>query len=80
MSELHRHSYSLRVMGPAPADLKVDDGELWAEIERDREPHDDDLAAVQRWLGDLLEETADKLNALLPEGWYAKIEEGAGRD
>ncbi len=32
--------------------------------------------AVLRWLGDILSELEDQLNALLPLEWYAKIEDG----
>ena len=74
------YTYSLRVMGDAIETIKEDDPELWAEIERDREPHDDDAGALERWLGGLLNETEDALSSLLPLGWYSKIEEGTTDD
>jgi hypothetical protein len=68
-------NYTLRVMGDSVADIREDDPELWEEIERERDSQDSDEQAVARWLGGLLQETEDKLDALLPIGWYAKIEE-----
>jgi hypothetical protein len=75
MTDRTPYPYVLRIMGDAPEQIREDDPELWAEIERDREPHDDDNGAVLRWLGGLLSETEDALNALLPANFYAKIEE-----
>lgn len=65
----------LRVMGDSAATIREDDEELWAEIERDRDSQDSDEQAVERWLGGLLQETEDALNALLPNGFYCKIED-----
>jgi hypothetical protein len=75
-----RRLYTLRVEGQSVADIREDDEELWAEIERDREPQDDEEQAVKRWLGGLLSETEDKLSSLLPAGWYARIEERTNDD
>lgn len=76
-----RRIYTLRIEGQAAEDIREDDPELWEEIERDREPHDNDEQSVERWLGGLLQETEDKLNALLPAEWYVKIEsKGEGDD
>lgn len=75
-AEKIRYLHTLRIMGDSPADLRDLDEEVWAEIERDRDPQDSDGEAVLRWLGGLLSEVEDTLNSLLPLGWYAKIEDG----
>ena len=64
----------LRIMGDTASAIREEDPELWDEIDRDRDSQDDDEQAVDRWLGGLLQETEDKLNALLPAEWYVKIE------
>ena len=73
-----RRLFTLRIEGQSVEDIRDDDPELWDEIERDREPHDDDEQAVQRWLGGLLSETEDALSSLLPAGWYSKIDDTKG--
>lgn len=72
----HDYIFRLRIRGEDVETIKAEDSELWEEIERDRESHDDDAAAVTRWLGDFLQDAENTLNVALPIGWYAKIEEG----
>lgn len=71
-----KYLHTLRIMGPTPESIRDNDPDLWAEIERDRSAQDDDNDAVLRWLGDLLEDATDTLNGLLPNHWYAKVEDG----
>jgi len=71
-----RYPHTLRIMGASAIQIREEDPDLWAEIERDRAEGDTDDDAILRWLGDLLSETEDALNSLLPLDWYVKIEEG----
>jgi len=73
----HAYLHTLRIMGPPPEAIRDEDEHLWEEIGRDRAEHDDDTAAIYRWLGGLLEDITDELNGYLPNGWYAKIDEVA---
>ena len=72
----HEYIFRLRIHGEDVETIKLEDAELWEEIERDRDAQDTDAQAVARWLGDFLQDAENALNVALPIGWYAKIEEG----
>jgi hypothetical protein len=66
--------FRLRVEAPDYADLVPD---VLAEVSEARAPHDDDEGALSRWLSHPLGEALDDVNAWLPDGFYAKIEDPA---
>lgn len=71
----HDYIFRLRIRGEDVETIKLEDAELWEEIERDRDSQDTDEQAVARWLGDFLQDAENGLNVALPIGWYAKVEE-----
>lgn len=66
-----RARFSLRIEVPEEIDPDVYD-----EILNASEPDDSEDARLLRWLGDTLSDVEDDLSSRLPEGFYAKIEQG----
>ena len=67
-----RARFTLRIEIPEGIDPNTE-----SEILDVMEEHNDTKnGALLRWLGDVLSDVEDELSSRLPEGWYAKIEEG----
>lgn len=75
-----RYVATIRIEGLTADAIRDGDPDLWAEVFTEAAPGDTDEETVLRWLGGLLSETEDKLNSLLPEGFYTKIEGLVAKD